>query len=98
MRKDKGLATRQLEVNLRHQDKSCHTCRYFRLHSNASYCLFLGRPMDTNSSVVRLVGWAMATICDAWKKRPSTWSVIATENPFWFDRYIPRKTQKRFRR
>lgn len=68
------------------------------MRGNSSYCLFLGRPMGVSNNPRDLINWAMGTICDAWKKRPKTWSLVATDNPFWFDRYITRQTQRRFRR
>jgi len=98
MRKEKRLITRQQEVNLRRVEKSCHSCRYFRLRGDSSYCLFLGRILATSDEPVDLVNWSMTTICDAWKKRPKTWNAIATDDPFWFDRYITRQTQRRFRK
>ncbi len=98
MRKSKGLAQHQQEINLRHHEKSCHSCRYFRVWKSASYCLVLGRHMGFSNKPKTLFEWAMGTICDAWKKRPKTWSVVATRSPLWHDRHIPRATQKRFRR
>lgn len=98
MRKDKKLLERQRGVNLRHQEKSCHTCRYFRMNGNHGYCLFLGRTIAESNVAGDLALLVRGIICDAWKKRPSTWSVVATDNPFWFDRYITRQTQRKFRR
>jgi len=100
MRTERSLTERQKEVNLRHQKKSCHSCRYFRLSAQGSNCLFLGRVMgsrNSNTRVGTLVEWAQATICDAWKKRPSTWKLYV-KDPFWCDPHITTETQRRFRR
>jgi len=98
LKKVKPLFERQKDVNLRHHDKSCYTCRYFRMHANGSDCLYLGRAMGSSVTVGRLVDWARTKICDAWKKRPSTWNVYASKNPYWEDEYISRETQEKLKR
>jgi len=98
MRKERSITERQKEVNFRHHDKSCHSCRYFRISSQGSNCLFLGRMLSRESvSVGTLVEWAKGTLCDAWKKRPSTWKLYV-KDPFWCDPHITKETQRRFRR
>jgi hypothetical protein len=43
-----------------------------------------------------VVEWAMTRVCDAWKKRPSTWNIYSRD-PLNNDHHIPKKTQKRYR-
>jgi len=85
-----------IDSNVRHHEKSCYTCRYFRANANGSFCLFLGRTISQTGRMQEVVEWAMTRVCDAWKKRPSTWSVFSRD-PFRNDHHIPKETQRRFR-
>ena len=89
-------------ANLHHQDPSCWTCRYYREHTTGvtcGSCLLLGRSMAQGDHSFTHV-WALARVCDGWKRRPKAWYIYsegADANPFWCDPYIPRETQHRLR-
>jgi hypothetical protein len=85
-----------VDLNVKHHEKSCHTCRYFRANANGSYCLYMGSMMSQSGRMAEVVEWAMTVVCDAWKKRPSTWNIYSRD-PLNNDHHIPKKTQKRFR-
>ena len=81
-------------IDLKFHEKRCNICRYYRLYQSSSECLFLGRSLSMVPT-----GYAdFARYCDGWKKRPKTWEILAEKNPFWEDRYIPRKTQINLRK
>lgn len=83
---------------LKFHEKSCSTCRYYRIHvskySSTTDCLLLGRMLSfyTNPDQER------AKYCDGWKKRPKRWEVRTKKSPFWHDKYIPPKTQINLRK
>ena len=86
------------DLNLRYQDISCYTCRYFRTYDGSNghstdECLLLGRTLSVAESCY--VNYAR--VCDGWKRRPKVWDVICDQNPHWHDIYIKRKTLLRLR-
>jgi len=95
---------------LRFHEKSCQTCRYFRIHKSGCYtiyksgcytssCLFLGRDLGITNNYNNLPEWAKARVCDGWKRRPHTWlNVLQEKNPYWFDEYIPRESLLKIRK
>lgn len=88
-------------VHLRFQDKSCANCRYFRVvhekYIDNSECLLLGRTMGVGD-LLQLHDWGMKRVCDGWKKRPKTWNIDVTKNPYFHDPYLTRKYQQQLRR
>lgn len=78
----------------------CATCRYWRFekqkHCCTTNCLLLGRGLSIG---IDQFDWQhRARVCSGWKKRPENWYVVTEKNPFWYDPYIPRKTQLRLRK
>ena len=93
------------KLNLRHQEKSCETCRFFRVclkesssKTITSECLLLGRTMGINiDDRVQLIDWARGRVCDGWKQRSKTWKIDAYKNPYFEDKYFKRSTLERKR-
>jgi hypothetical protein len=85
---------------LKFHEKSCQTCRYYRIGQNTpkssivSDCLLLGRTL----SITGKESTDRERYCDGWKRRPKNWVYWVKTNPFWVDEYIPRKTQIKLRK
>ena len=82
---------------LKLHEKRCDNCRYYRINNKASkhsVCLLLGRILSFifgNYS-------DMWRYCAGWKRRPKIWDIKTEKNPFWHDKYIPRKMQINLRK
>jgi hypothetical protein len=83
--------------DMHYHDKSCATCRYFRVwqstYASAGECLIRGTiGMASKYQGGMVLGWARERYCDLWKKRPRKWSLYVERNPAFYDPYISRLT------
>ena len=92
------LTEMQDALNFRQVDRSCFTCRYYRIHSTGSTtgeCLLLGRTLSIGIEPRYADGHR---VCNGWKVRPKTWNIHSQgvdNSPFWADPYISRESQER---
>lgn len=98
------LSDLQSKLNLRYQDKSCRNCRYFRVTHQSppndtmtGDCLLLGRMMSISGDRLQILEWSWNIVCDGWSKVPKNWKIDVYKNPFFYDPYIKRRSQKRLR-
>jgi len=81
---------------LQFHEKRCNNCRYYRISTSgapASHCLLLGRMLSFISGLYS----DMFRYCEGWKRLPKIWNIRTDTNPFWSDKYISRKSQKKIR-
>jgi hypothetical protein len=87
-----------------YHEKSCATCRYFRMSSSDFYsacCILLSKHLATAEYRESLDHRTRSLVCSAWKPRPKRWKIEFTKDPMFSsapDPYVSMNTIFRLRR